>query len=53
MNEALKPDATDLEKAFAVMLDRGLTPDKLNPELVERILSRAKRSRFYVPARGK
>lgn len=53
MNEALKPDATDLEKAFAVMLDRELTPDKLNPELVERILSRAKRSRFYVPARGK
>lgn len=52
-NEALKPGASREAKAFAVMLDRGWTPDRLDEEQVERLLEKKRKGRFYVPARRK
>lgn len=53
LDRALDPKATDQETAFAVMLNTGTPPEKMTDELVERTLEKARRSRYYVPARRK
>lgn len=53
LDRALDPKATDQEIAFAVMLNTGTPPEKMTDELVERTLEKARRSRYYVPARRK
>lgn len=53
LDRALDPKATDREIAFAVMVNTGTPPEKLTAELVERTMEKARRSRYYVPARRK
>ena len=53
LNQALSPQATAQEKAFAVLLETGLHPEELQEETIQRTLDKAKRSRYYVPARRK
>lgn len=53
MNQALSPQATAQEKAFAVLLETGLHPEELQEETIQRTLEKAQRRRYYVPARRK
>jgi predicted nucleic acid-binding Zn ribbon protein len=53
MSKALGPKATAEEKTFAVMLIRGIPPEKLTDKKIEEVLEKEKRIRFYVPAPGK
>lgn len=53
LDRALDPKATDRDIAFAVMVNTGTPPEKLTEELVQRTMEKARRSRYYVPARRK
>ena len=53
LNRALDPGSTAREKAFAVMLETGLRPEQLPEETIRQTLEKARRSRYYVPARRK
>jgi predicted nucleic acid-binding Zn ribbon protein len=53
ITRALDPEAGIKEKAFAVMLLRGIPPEKLTDDKIEEVLASEKRSRYYVSPSGK
>ncbi|GEM_PF-122206 len=53
LDKALDPLAKEDEKAFAVMLSRGIPPEKLTDEKIKEVLESERRSRYHVSSSGK
>lgn len=53
MGKALDPQAKSVDKAFAVMLTRSLSPEQMSDERIDAIIEKERSRRTYVPASGK